>query len=854
MNLTDRTRTAALIRLVGVVLLLALVRPAEAQRRRQQGNSLPQPGLQSILPLGVTIGGSTEITLRGTDLEGVSGLWFDHPGLSATLVKGTTFKVTCAPGTPPGLHDVRATSPYGISNPRVIVVSTHPEISEVEPNNTPDKATELPINASVSGELASLDVDCFAVTGKKGQRLLFDVQAERVDSRLDATLHLLDASGRELAESRDTLTADPFLDLTLPADGRYVVRLHDVTYRGSNDYTYRLNVTDGPYLDAIVPNVAHPGEAATFTLYGRNLGGTPVPGLSIEGRGLEKKTVTITPPRSLDLDPAYPSGESILSAAAPRRGFEYAIEGPSGRSNALFIALTNDPILVDTEPNDDTRQAQKVSLPCEISGSFGAPGDLDVFQFRARKGEIWWVEATAERIGSAADPMILIQRVNDKGETSDLSSAEDQPDRGGQVRFHTATVDAAVRWQVPEDGTYQVAVNDLYGSQRGDVRLAYRLAIRAERPDFHLFVLPDSATQPDALTIHAGGRAMGYVFALRSDGFTGPIRVEATELPAGVTMSPVVIPTGQSLAPLVFEATESAAPAAATIRLVGRARFGDRKEDLAQGFPATLGPDLTHPALGGGLIWPPEGNAQQQPNNTPARARLTRGFPLKITGPAPLTIQANPAVIRATPGSLLTLDVTVRRREGFAEAVALSQLAPLPSQSNPPTVTIAKEASTGQFAFTLPRSINKGVYPIVLQGTGPFPFSKDPKAKTKPNVTLTEPSNLVTLVIQDSPVNVSAKLVGTLRPGGTAEVEVTVTPKNKSETPGPYTIQVVPPTSFKVTSTTATTPPETPVKVTLKAAPDSPVVAATPVAVRVNVTTKGTSFELNEPLNLAIVK
>ena len=79
-------------------------------------------------------------------------------------------------------------------------------------------------------------------------------------------------AGTELAESRDVFGVDPFLDVTLPADGRYVIKLHDATYAGSPDHVYRLTVHDGPHLDAILPQAAAPGTSATFTLIGRGLG------------------------------------------------------------------------------------------------------------------------------------------------------------------------------------------------------------------------------------------------------------------------------------------------------------------------------------------------------------------------------------------------------------------------------------------------------------------------------------------------------------------------------------------------------------------------------------------------------
>ena len=40
-------------------------------------------------------------------------------------------------------------------------------------------------------------------------------------------------------------------------------------------------------------------------------------------------------------------------------------------------------------------------------------------------------------------------------------------------------------------------------------------------------------------------------------------------------------------------------------------------------------------------------------------------------------------------------------------------------------------------------NVPPGMYTILIRGTGPFPFNKDPNAKDKPNVNVNEPSNPV---------------------------------------------------------------------------------------------------------------
>jgi len=702
------------------------------------------------------VGEPGEVSLRGSDLEGVTQLWFDHPGIRAVHVKDLTFRVVSAPDVPLGHHDVRAVGTYGVSNPRAFVVGDRPESVEIEPNDSPGKAGSIVVNTVTNGELnGPADVDCFGFEGKKGQRLFLDLQAERIDSRLDATIRLLAPGGRELAESRDVFGADPFLDVTLPADGRYVIKVHDATYAGSPDHVYRLTVHEGPHLDVILPAAVRPGGPATFTLIGRGLGAAATldPELKAEGRALERLNVSIPVPAAVlsAPDSANPGRMFIPSATGGTRvGFEYTqvrIE-PMGTapvvSNPLFVSTAAAPVILEHEPNDDEAHVQLVVPPCDITGSFAAPGDVDLFRFQGKKGEIWWIEAFAERIGSMADPTFVIQKAGTKGQPAqDLAGGDDLPDAGAGARFNTQTVDAALRWQVPEDGHYQVLISDLYASQHGHPRLTYRLVIRREQPDFALVLVPNNPAAPDAVTIRAGGRAPAYVVAVRKDGFAGPIRVEARELPPCVRADPVTIGPGQVIAPIILEAAEAARTTVGTVTVAGFSHFGDRKEALEYVAGAsTLGPDLTHRALAGGMTWPPPPNAA-----TVAPARLVRGFPVAVLAePAPLSLRARPEILIAAQGRQLKLDLQVTRRAGFAEAVAVT-VTDLPPNMPPATVTIAKDAKTAVLPLSVPKEVPPGIYTILVRGTGAYPFSKDPKAKQKPNINLTEPSNPITLFV-----------------------------------------------------------------------------------------------------------
>ncbi len=83
----------------------------------------------------------------------------------------------------------------------------------------------------------------------------------------------------------------------------------------------------------------------------------------------------------------------------------------------------------EQEPNDDPAHAQTVGLPCECVGQFYPRSDRDWYSFEARKGDSYWIEVFAQRLGLPADPVLLVQQVvkRDTGEivVTDLAPVDD---------------------------------------------------------------------------------------------------------------------------------------------------------------------------------------------------------------------------------------------------------------------------------------------------------------------------------------------------------------------------------------------------------------------------------------------
>ena len=377
-----------------------------------------------------------------------------------------------------------------------------------------------------------------------------------------------------------------------------MVKVHDVVYAGSTDHRYRLTVTTARTSTRSCRPSATPGVPTTFTLLGRNLGGEPAP--EPDGRrppaGTQDRDAR-RPPGVARPRPGYPTRGLRPAPGAARTGIRVrAWRRRRGRPTPCSSPRRPTRSSSSSEPNDEPRPAQAVAVPCDISGTFGAPGDLDVYRFRAKKGEVFWIEADAERIGSPADPAFVVQKVNEKGGSRRTSRRGDDTGRRRATRRGSSpgSVDAAVRWQVPEDGLIQVVVSDLYAlaARRRAARLPAQHPARAARLPT-CSSCPTSPNQPDAVTVRAGGRALAYVLAVRARRLQRADPGRGGRPAAGRPVRAGGDRRGSVLAPVVFEADEDARPAVGTVRLVGRARFGDRKDEVGYVAGATtLGPDV----------------------------------------------------------------------------------------------------------------------------------------------------------------------------------------------------------------------------------------------------------------------
>lgn len=556
---------------------------------------LPQARLFATHPSGGQRGTTVDVTLTGgTDLEETTHLYFSHPGIHAVPKMQTAdgksqpiagqFVVTISSDVPVGVYDIRARGKFGLSNPRTFSVGDRREVLETEPNNAPEQAMVVELNTVVNGRSDSgADLDWYRFTAKAGQRTLISLRSRRIDSRMDGVLELYQA-GRRVAHQHIQGRHEPVIDFTPAADGEYLLKVHDFVYGGSAEFFYRLSIFTGPHVDFVIPASGLANASGEFAVFGRNLpGGQPAGVNGADGRPLDVLRMQI----AAIADPAsFLPGEQVSPDESGNDGVPFSLSSPAGSSNPVTVYFASAPTAVEQEPNNTPEKAQTVAVPLEITGQFQVRGDLDLYQFEAKSGQVFWIEVFGQRNGTLADPVLAIDQVkkDDKGvETlARITALDDNATNIGGGQFNTVTDDPVFRFAAPGDGIFRITIRDRAFENRGDPSLVYRLSIRKENPDFRLVVLPAfPTTDPNQLqntwdlALRKGDNAHLTVMAFRRDGFTGAIDIQAEGLPTGVTCSGACIPANQNVCNLVVSSSENAAEWFGAIRILGRGRIED---------------------------------------------------------------------------------------------------------------------------------------------------------------------------------------------------------------------------------------------------------------------------------------
>ncbi len=224
-----------------------------------QCHELRSPSNRSMTPAQWKATVQRMITEKGAEISADAQTKIEEYLVSAARANaGLTAELSIAPDAPIGFREVRIVGKHGTSTAWPFEVSHTANVIETESNNAPGSATSIQLPTLINGVVnPGGDEDYYVFEGTKGQRCVFSVKAYRLNNVsqqfFNPTISVFSADGVEIARSNGFYSLDPLIDVTLPADGPYLLRIRDLLHRGNPDAVYRLTGGVLPYNTYLFP-------------------------------------------------------------------------------------------------------------------------------------------------------------------------------------------------------------------------------------------------------------------------------------------------------------------------------------------------------------------------------------------------------------------------------------------------------------------------------------------------------------------------------------------------------------------------------------------------------------------------
>ncbi|MGB1925475.1 MAG: serine protease [Rubripirellula sp.] len=486
---------------------------------------LPMPRLTTIMPMGGQLGTTVEVKISGEYLDGTRSLMFSDPRLIVEPVTDSSgnaipdrFRVTIPDKSEVGSLEARVHTRLGVSTPRVFTLSDLPEVTQEAPSIRMEDAMPLEVPSVCNAYMPARSICYYQMECKEGQRLLIECAAKEIESKLNAVLIVADEQGRDLVVQR----RGDYIDFSVPHDGRYYIKIHELTFKGGNEFFFRLKVREANE---------------------ENLSSTPSGVLAVNSFSW--------PPSGLPHSAKETEREPNDDYAKPQQ-----IELPCDLSGNFAKAADVDLFQFEGKKGE----AWWVEVGSE---RLGCPTDVAVLVQR--------VVSTEE--GVAYEDVIELNDIPSPVKVSTNHYAYDGPP------YNAGSRDVLGEIKLPEDGTYVLRLVDLFGGTRSDPRNLYRLVIRQAKPDFsvvgwamHMELRNgDRNAVSKPIALRNGSTMPLEVVVLRRDGFDEPIELFLENLPDGVTAAGVHLSKGENRGILLVTADEGAPAGFSEAKFVARA-------------------------------------------------------------------------------------------------------------------------------------------------------------------------------------------------------------------------------------------------------------------------------------------
>jgi hypothetical protein len=497
------------------------------------------PYITSVFPLGGAKSAPGAFTVTGANLPSTTAK------ADLSMLKAEESRAPITLGRPT------------LNMPRV-ALGSYPEIREVEGNSTLATAQPISLPVTINGRIRSPqgpDRDLFKFSARKGERIVFTVDAHRLGSELDSVLEIVDAQGREIPRALVRPVWQTEVDLRNQGSVNAGMRLLSTAELRRGDWIYvdrelmrLLELPKGPDEDVTFFNFR--GRRLTYedTSPETHALGRPVykvelhkPGTKLSPNGFPVFTITYRNDDGADVF----GKDSRITFTAPAHGTYIArLTDSRGLSGSDFAyRLTVAPpapdfsLLVNpTNPNVPRGGRIPVQIVAHRDEGFDGPIEVELTNLPAG------LQATRGVVLSGHSMVSVI-----------LSASED-------VKLD-APVELRVSGRATIDG--RQVVHGTMPNEVGVVSIGTPPELRVE------------SVEPKVIELEQGGSAKVHVRISRHNGFKGRVPLSVQNLPFKVTvpdvgLNGILITEAQDSREFTIIADEDAPLVEQTLFMTGR--------------------------------------------------------------------------------------------------------------------------------------------------------------------------------------------------------------------------------------------------------------------------------------------
>ncbi len=418
---------------------------------------------------------TTRLVLAGTSFSAPLRVWTScEAQVTVVSVEANqaSIDVTPAAGVTVGSIGLWVATAEGPTDVLQLLVDDLPSVLDNGTNHQREQAQEIASLAGIDGTSDGPLSDFYRFHAQAGQRIAFEVHAQRLGSTMDPVMRLLDSAGKQLALTDDDEgDADGRFAYAFKQEGDYVIEVFDSRFGAGG--RYRLRVGDFPIITAPMPMAAQLSSRVQCSFVGQDS--------------------ALVATREVEI-PAAHAYDSLAIAARL----------PDGKSSAWV------PMLIRTATQQVesglTSTAEPLAIPAGISGQLAATNEIDSYQVKGGKGQGVQFAARTRSLGMPT--LLQMQLFNAAGAKVAETAVSDADEWSFNFTF-------------PEDGIYRLAVNDLL--HRGGTGFGYLIEVGSIE-SFAVALKPDAKVRERfAIAMEQGAAAIDL--QVERTGYEGAIDV-----------------------------------------------------------------------------------------------------------------------------------------------------------------------------------------------------------------------------------------------------------------------------------------------------------------------------------------